>query len=121
MFVGNIFGPDLGIIVLIILAVLIFGSQAPKIARNLGTAGKEFKKAQQEAEDDAEKDRAAKAAAAAVPTVAAAPPPAPVAATPAPTVAAGPSDNVTLSKADLEALLNERDARAKRDANGPAV
>ena len=49
---ANIFGPDLGLVVIILLVVLVGGSQLPKIARNIGTAGKEFRKAQQEAEEE---------------------------------------------------------------------
>jgi TatA/E family protein of Tat protein translocase len=60
--IANIFGPDLGIVLVIILLVVVFGSQLPKIARNAGMAGREFRKAQQEAEEDAERDRATKAA-----------------------------------------------------------
>ena len=60
--IANIFGPDLGIVLVIILLVVVFGSQLPKIARNAGTAGREFRKAQQEAEEDAERDRIKKAA-----------------------------------------------------------
>ena len=44
MFLGDIFGPDL-IVVVIIVAVLIFGGAAiPKLARNLGSAKTEFEK-----------------------------------------------------------------------------
>ena len=44
MFVGEIFGPDL-LIVVIVVAVLIFGGSAiPKLARNLGSAKTEFEK-----------------------------------------------------------------------------
>ena len=65
---ANIFGPDLkiGIVVSDHLLVVIFGSQLPKIARNVGMAGKEFRKAQQEAEEEwLERDRAKAASAAA--------------------------------------------------------
>jgi Sec-independent protein translocase protein TatA len=42
MFVGEIFGPDL-LIVIIVLAVLLFGGAAiPKFAKNLGSAKTEF-------------------------------------------------------------------------------
>ena len=42
MFVGEIFGPDL-LIVVIVLAVLLFGGAAiPKFAKNLGSAKSEF-------------------------------------------------------------------------------
>jgi Sec-independent protein translocase protein TatA len=71
--IANIFGPDLGIVMVVILLVVVFGSQLPKIARNAGMAGREFRKAQQEAEDDAERDRVSKAASAATVTP---PPPA---------------------------------------------
>ena len=37
--IANIFGPDLGIVVVIIILVVLFGSQLPKIARNVGMAG----------------------------------------------------------------------------------
>ncbi len=44
MFVGEIFGPDL-LIVVIVVAVLVFGGAAiPKLARNLGSAKTEFEK-----------------------------------------------------------------------------
>jgi sec-independent protein translocase protein TatA len=116
MIVGNIFGSD-GIIVLVIALVVIFGgSQLPKIARNVGSAGREFRKAQTEAEAE----EAAKAAAKPSESATAVPPapaqvtpapaqvaPPPIAVTP-PAVAPAPGDNVTISKADLEALLDER-------------
>ena len=42
MFLGEIFGPDL-LIVVIVVAVLVFGGSAiPKLARNLGSAKTEF-------------------------------------------------------------------------------
>ncbi|MGB3410584.1 MAG: twin-arginine translocase TatA/TatE family subunit [Microthrixaceae bacterium] len=46
------------ILIIIIVALVLFGgSQLPKIARNLGSAQKEFKKglAESKAEDDSEK------------------------------------------------------------------
>lgn len=44
MFLGEIFGPDL-LIVVIVVAVLIFGGAAiPKLAKNLGSAKNEFEK-----------------------------------------------------------------------------
>ena len=44
MFVGEIFGPDL-LIVVIVLGVLLFGGAAiPKFAKNLGSAKTEFEK-----------------------------------------------------------------------------
>ena len=44
MFMGEIFGPDL-LVVVVVLAVLLFGGNAiPKLARNLGSAKTEFEK-----------------------------------------------------------------------------
>ena len=44
MFLGEIFGPDL-LIVVIVVAVLVFGGSAiPKLAKNLGSAKSEFEK-----------------------------------------------------------------------------
>lgn len=110
--IANIFGPDLGIVVVVILVVLLGGSQLPKIARNVGTAGREFRKAQQEAEEEAAKDQAAKAAAAqaaAVPS-------------PAPLPAAGTTDDsVRLSRAELDALLKEREEQVRRESGSPSA
>jgi sec-independent protein translocase protein TatA len=107
MFTANIMGLDGGIVLLIALVVIFGGSQLPKIARNVGSAGKEFRKAQAEAAEEDEKEAARKAATAAVtapPAAVVAAPVAPVA-TPA---APASGDSVTISKADLEALLDER-------------
>jgi Sec-independent protein translocase protein TatA len=100
MLLANIFGPDVIVVVLIILAVLLFGSQAPKLARNVGLAGREFRKAQEDAEKDAAAEAAKKAAAA-----------------PAAVPQSADSDKVTLSKAELDALLTEREERARRQAS----
>jgi sec-independent protein translocase protein TatA len=105
--IANLFGPDLGIVVVVILVVLLGGSQLPKIARNVGTAGREFRKAQQEAEEDAAKEAAAKAAAAATPA--------------APLPPAGATgDSVQLSRAQLDALLKEREEQVRRETGSPS-
>ena len=91
------------LIVALVVVVLFGGSQLPKLARNVGTAGKEFRKAQAEAE--AEHGRSA-AEAPATPATPAIP------ATPA-VAASTDDDRVTLSKSELDALLAEREARAK--------
>ena len=44
-------GPEL-IIVLVVVLVLFGGAQLPKLAKNLGSAQKEFKKAMDEAKSD---------------------------------------------------------------------
>jgi sec-independent protein translocase protein TatA len=51
VFLGEIFGPDL-LIVVIVVAVLIFGGSAiPKLAKNLGSAKNEFEKGLKEGKD----------------------------------------------------------------------
>jgi sec-independent protein translocase protein TatA len=52
VFLGDIFGPDL-LIVVIVVAVLVFGGAAiPKLARNLGSAKTEFEKGLKSAKDE---------------------------------------------------------------------
>ena len=87
MFSANLFGPDLGIVVVVIIAVLLAGSQAPKIARNLGSAGREFRKAQEEAEEQHKKEAAK----------------------------AQTDDKVELTQSELNALLTARETQAKRE------
>jgi sec-independent protein translocase protein TatA len=118
--VGNIFGPDLGIVVVIILVVLVGGSQLPKIARNVGTAGREFRKAQQEADEEAERDKAATTppppqAVGGAPADAQTVSPAP---TPTPPAASSGDESVTLSKSELDALLKAREEQARREVTG---
>ena len=51
MFLGEIFGPDL-LIVVIVVAVLIFGVSAiPKLAKNLCSSNNEFEKGLKEGKD----------------------------------------------------------------------
>ncbi len=106
---ANLFGPDLGIVIVVILVVLLGGSQLPKIARNVGTAGKEFRKAQQEAEEDAERERAAKAAKSAPAAIPAGQP-----ATAAPEAPA--DESITLTPAQLEAMLKAREEQARNQS-----
>jgi TatA/E family protein of Tat protein translocase len=48
--IANLLGTD-GLIVLVVAVVVLFGgSQLPKLAKNVGSAGREFRKAQIEAE-----------------------------------------------------------------------
>ena len=58
MFVGEIFGPDL-LIVVIVVAVLVFGGSAiPKLARNLGSAKSEYEKGVKDGSAAAEEPKA---------------------------------------------------------------
>jgi TatA/E family protein of Tat protein translocase len=115
--IANIFGPDLGIVLVIILVVVVFGSQLPKIARNAGMAGREFRKAHQEAEEDAERDRvspAATAAAAVRP-----PPPAVGPSTPALLAAPAQEASINLTRSELDALLRAREEQVKQNGASP--
>ncbi|HLY82069.1 MAG TPA: twin-arginine translocase TatA/TatE family subunit [Acidimicrobiales bacterium] len=94
--IANIFGPDV-LIVVVIAAVLLFGAgQLPKLARSVGEASKEFKKSQQEAEEQGKAESASSGSA-----------------------APKADDKITLSKAELDALLDEREARARRESEKP--
>ncbi len=117
---ANLAGADLPIFLLIAVVVIFGGSQLPKIARNVGSAGKEFRKAQREAEEEE-----AKKAESAPPAVTAGPVAQPnpmaqpnvVQTTPvapaAPATPAGQDDKVTISKAELSALLDERGGKSE--------
>ena len=93
---ASVFGGDGLYVVIIALVVLVGGSQLPKIARNLGLAGKEFRKAQDEAAADSAKSKDAP-----VPSAPESLPSGPV------------DDRVTLSKAELNALLDEREQQRR--------
>ena len=89
---GGLGAPELIIILLVVL--LLFGStKLPKLARSLGEAQKEFKKGVNEAEGST-----------------APPPPSAMAA----------DEKVTMTKAELDALLAEREAQARKDASPPS-
>ena len=98
---ANFFGPDV-IIVIVVVVVLFGGSQIPKLARGLGEASKEFRKATE--------DEEAKAPAPTADPV----PPAPL--PPASLPPAQAEETITMTKAELDALLAEREAHARRDA-----
>jgi sec-independent protein translocase protein TatA len=88
---AEILGPDL-VIVLLIALVLFGGSKLPSLARSLGSAKSEFEKGLRESASEAPASEA--------------PAPAPEA------------EQVTLTRAELDALIADREARARRD--GPA-
>ena len=122
MLLANIVGSDGLIVILIALIVIFGGSQLPKIARNVGAAGKEFKKGQAESEEEARAQAAAQAIAPPAPQPVAPPAPQPVAApqSPAPQPVATPqppADAVTLSKAELDALIEQRLAQKDPSSN----
>jgi sec-independent protein translocase protein TatA len=83
-------GPTELIIILLIVLLLFGGSKLPKLARSLGDAQKEFKNATQAPEDEPKK---------AEPTA---------------------EEKVTMTKTELDALLAEREAAARRETP-PAV
>jgi TatA/E family protein of Tat protein translocase len=116
--IANLAGFDLGAVIVIAVIVLVGGSQLPKIARNIGLAGKEFRKAQDDAEQEHAKEQAAKAAAAIPPPTPVGPAPAPSAASPA---GQPPEDSVVLTRAELDALLKAREQQATQEATGGAT
>ena len=101
--VANLMGMDSLWVVLIALVVLFGGSQLPKLAKNAGEAMREFRKV---GNDVAPSEVA----------VGPATPPTPVLAPQAPAVAAAASgeDRVTLTRSELDALLADREARARQ-------
>jgi sec-independent protein translocase protein TatA len=107
MFLANILGPDGVIVLVVIVLVLLFGgTQLPKLARGLGEASHEFKKSQREAEEASKAD-------------AAKPEPAKPDAAKAELAQSPADDKITLTKAELDALLAEREAKAKRESETP--
>jgi len=48
---ADIFGPDLLIVVLVVVVLLFGGAAIPKLARNLGSARREFTKGMSESSD----------------------------------------------------------------------
>ncbi len=78
------------LIIVLVVVLLLFGStRLPKLARSIGEASKEFKKGVNDGahDDDGKDDRAA---------------------------LADPDDKVTLTKAELDALLAERESQGRR-------
>jgi sec-independent protein translocase protein TatA len=107
---GGLGAPELIIILLVVL--LLFGStKLPKLAKSLGEASKEFKKGVADSE-----------AAPAMPA-SATPPAMPASATPpAPAEVQSPSDEkVTLTRAELDALLAAREMQVRRAEPGKDV
>jgi sec-independent protein translocase protein TatA len=117
-------GPTELIIILVIVLLLFGTTRLPKLARSLGEASREFKRGTEEREQE----EAAKAAqsAPAAPTTPPAPAPSPVAAPPVPSPASppapagDPNEQVTMSRAELDALLAERERNASKDVPPPA-
>jgi Sec-independent protein translocase protein TatA len=102
---------DLPWVVAIALIVLVGGSQLPKIARNIGLAGKEFRKAHEEAErDTASSEQSAIPAAPSEPASANG-----AVRVPDPSDSSRSDSSITLTPAQLEALLN---ARAHQASSG---
>ncbi len=87
--------PSIGpveLIVLLLVVLLLFGStRLPKLARSMGEASREFKKGISDREREQAEVEAAAARAAA-------------------------EEKVTMSRAELDAMLAEREARARKDA-----
>ena len=102
MMLAEILGPDL-LIILGIVVLLFGGSQLPKLARSLGSAKAEFEKGTREGQGSSE-DETAEAA-----------PPAPPAAAAA--VPSAGDEQVTMTRAELDRLIAEREARGRGEAS----
>jgi sec-independent protein translocase protein TatA len=90
-------GPELLVVLLIVL--LLFGaSRLPKLAKSLGEASKEFKRGVGEGKD------------------ASSPEPGPASGT----TASDGDEKITMTKAELDALLAEREAQARKDDTRPS-
>lgn len=94
MITADIFSPEIILVIILAIVFLFAGPKLPKYARSLGEANKEFKKAQREAQEEAKADE--------------------VKATTAPV-----DDKITMSKTELDALLAEREAKARRESEKP--
>ncbi|MGD0809173.1 MAG: twin-arginine translocase TatA/TatE family subunit [Acidimicrobiales bacterium] len=105
--------------ILIAVIVLFGGSQLPKLARNAGEAMKEFKKAHEEATSS---PLASTSNIGTTVTTAPSAPQVAPAALPSGSVSPAQSDeHITLTRTELDALLADREARAKsaRSADSP--
>ena len=116
--IANIFGTDGFIVLIIALVVLVGGSQLPKYARNLGLAGKEFRNAQNEAEEEAAKKKAKKGEPEAIAAPAA---PAMPAAAPASAPVAEAEPAISLTPAQLDALLKAREDQVRNESPNPTA
>ena len=85
-------GPTELLIILGIVLLLFGATRLPKLAKSLGQASSEFKKGLNEGGDDDEGKTAA---------------------------APDHDEKVTMTKAELDALLADRDAKARKDAPPP--
>ena len=84
------------LIIILVIVLLLFGAtRLPKLAKSLGEASREFKKGVNERDEEEAK-----------------PPSSPA--------ANGPNDQVTMSQAELDALLAERERNASKDVPPPA-
>ena len=101
------------IVILVALVVLFGGTQLPKLARNTGEALREFRKSHSEAESAS----TAVSAPAVPPAAPALPATAPSAGVVQGATVVTPSDTVTLTQAQLDALVADRVAQSQ--AEGP--
>ena len=84
-------GPTELIIILLVVLLLFGSTKLPKLARSIGEASKEFKKGVNEASSEP-------------------------AAEPKAVNPFGGEEKVTMTKAELDAMLAEREAQARKDA-----
>jgi sec-independent protein translocase protein TatA len=83
-------GPTELLVILVIVLLLFGATRLPKLAKSLGQASSEFKKGLNEGAEDDET-----------------------------ATAPDPDEKVTMTKAELDALLADREAKARKDAPPP--
>lgn len=99
MIVAEIFGPD-ALIVVVLAVVLLFGAdRLPRLARSLGEASRELKHGQGKSEGGSAIDGSGGSGLS--------------------DMSDPRADKITVTEAELEALLAQRDAQARRDNIDP--
>jgi sec-independent protein translocase protein TatA len=93
-------GPTELIIILVIVLLLFGASRLPKLAKSLGEASREFKKGINEGDQEEQAPQSAASPPASAPS--------------------DPNEQVTMSRAELDALLAERERNASKDVPPPA-
>jgi sec-independent protein translocase protein TatA len=89
------------LLILLAIILLLFGAtRLPKLAKSLGEASREFKEGVKGREEEGEATQAASPASS--------------------TAATDPNEQVTMSRAELDALLAERERTASKDVPPPA-
>jgi sec-independent protein translocase protein TatA len=104
---ANIFGPDVLIVVLLAVVLLFGATQLPKMARSFGEARRELKKGLDDKNVNGD------------PTPSRGNKPRKVAKSDKATKVSQPNDHITMTKDELQALIDQRLDTARRDPGPP--